>query len=107
VAERAGSVGDGMGAAEEVEDGHWLGLRGKGTGAPAAARGRSALRLAMWPLRCPLRCPLGICPLGGRVGARVGGARWVRGGGMGGDVGWRGVGWADMEIGEGVRWGAL
>ena len=28
---------------------------------------------------CPLRCPLDICPLDGRVGARVGGARWVRG----------------------------
>ena len=28
---------------------------------------------------CPLGCPLDICPLDGRVGARVGGARWVRG----------------------------
>jgi hypothetical protein len=47
-------------------------------------RGRGALREgpsgALWPLDvCPLRCPLDICPLGGHVGARVGGARWVRG----------------------------
>jgi hypothetical protein len=28
----------------EVEDAHWVGLRGKGAGAPAAARGRGALR---------------------------------------------------------------
>ena len=26
VAERAGGVGDGVGAAEEVEDAHWVGL---------------------------------------------------------------------------------
>jgi hypothetical protein len=31
VAERAGGVGDGVGAAEEVEDAHWVGLVSYGT----------------------------------------------------------------------------
>jgi hypothetical protein len=54
-----------------------------------------------------------VCPLGGRVGARVGGARCARGrvgwdemegegGGMGGwEIG-EGVGWEDEQI----RWGS-
>jgi hypothetical protein len=61
--------------------------------------GCAAVRLPL--LLCPLRCPLDICPLGGRgrVGARVGGARWVRGrmeSEWNGRREERGVGWADI-----------
>jgi hypothetical protein len=51
---------------------------------------------------------LDICPLGGRVGARVGGARCARGrmerewNGRRGE--WDGRIWS-MESGEGVGWG--
>jgi hypothetical protein len=42
VAERAGGVGDGVGAAEEVEDAHWVGLGEQSGGCqPRRVRGRS------------------------------------------------------------------
>jgi hypothetical protein len=103
VAERAGGVGDGVGAAEEVEGAHWVGLGEWSGGMPAAARrvrGRAhrAWRYGRWGVRW-------ICPSGGRVGARVGGARCARG-----RVGWdemegEGSGMGGWGIGEGVRWG--